>query len=127
MGLGTVRLYRQGRLRGETAKRGIGVVILSDPIYIRYGSGTRNVHIFSRRNLQLTQSRSVLFEFTGCLDLGAGFETVDDVRPANTASLAAAGPHIAKREQDWSGAMGDLIAGLVGWGVTVGLRPKTLC
>ena len=125
--LRAVRLYRQGRVRQEMAARGIGAVILSDPVNIRYATGTRNMQVFSMRNapsryLLLTAERSILFEFTGCLHLADGFETVDEVRPAKTASFVAAGPHIAAREQAWAAEMADLIAELVGKGATVGLE-----
>lgn len=125
--LKAVRLYRLGRVRSEMAKRNIGAVILSDPINIRYATGTRNMQIFSMRNapsryLLLTAERSILFEFTGCLHLADGYETVDEVRPALTASFVAAGPHIAERERKWAQEMGDLIASLVGKGVTVGME-----
>lgn len=125
--LKAVRLYRLGRVRAEMAKRGIGAVILSDPINIRYATGTRNMQIFSMRNapsryLLLTADRSILFEFTGCLHLVDGYETVDEVRPAKTASFVAAGPHIAEREREWAREIGDLIASLTGNGTTVGME-----
>lgn len=125
--LAAVRRYRQGRVRAEMAKRGIAAVILSDPVNIRYATGTRNMQVFSMRNapsryLLLTADRAILFEFTGCLHLGEGYETVDEVRPAKTASFVAAGPHIAERERAWAAEMADLIDGLVGEGATVGLE-----
>ncbi|RKT34894.1 Xaa-Pro aminopeptidase [Roseovarius halotolerans] len=125
--LAAVRLYRQGRVRSEMAARGVDAVILSDPVNIRYATGTRNMQVFSMRNapsryLLLTQSRAILFEFTGCLHLAEGFETVDEVRPARTASYVAAGPDIATREQAWAAGMADLIHELVGKGATVGLE-----
>lgn len=125
--LGAVRLYRLGRVRGEMARRGIGAVILSDPINIRYATGTRNMQVFSMRNapsryLLLTADKSILFEFTGCLHLAQGFDTVDEVRPARTASFVAAGPQIAERERNWALEMGDLIASLVGRGATIGME-----
>ncbi len=125
--LRAVRLYRLGRVRSEMAKRGIAAVILSDPINIRYATGTRNMQVFSMRNgpsryLLLTETRSILFEFTGCLHLGEGYETVDEVRASKTASFVAAGPLIAQREIEWAREMGDLIAELVGRGVTIGME-----
>lgn len=125
--LKAVRLYRQARVRSEMKARGIGALILSDPINIRYASGTRNMQVFSMRNapsryLLLTADRSILFEFTGCLHLAAGFETVDEVRPASTASFVAAGPHIAERERKWAAEMADLITELTGKDSTVGLE-----
>lgn len=102
--LAKVRLYRRARLRAEMAVRGIAALILSDPVNIRYATGTRNMQIFSARNtpsryLLLTAERSILYEFTGCLHLATGFETVDEVRPARTASFVAAGPAITGREE----------------------------
>ncbi|MBD1544872.1 M24 family metallopeptidase [Roseibium aggregatum] len=122
-----VRTYRQARVRTEMALRGIDALILSDPVNIRYATGTRNMQVFSMRNaasryLLLTADRSILFEFTGCLHLAEGFETVDEVRAAKTASFVAAGPHIAERECDWAAETADLITELVGSGATVGLE-----
>ncbi len=125
--LKAVRAYRQGRVRAEMARRGIGAVILSDPVNIRYATGTRNMQVFSMRNapsryLLMTAKNSILFEFTGCLHLADGFETVDEVRPARTASFVAAGPEIAARERAWAAEMADLIGRLAGPGATVGLE-----
>lgn len=75
------------------------------------------------RYLLLTQNRSILFEFTGCLHLGEGYETVDEVRPSKTASFVAAGPHIAERERVWAAEMADTIHELTGLKeATVGLE-----
>jgi Xaa-Pro dipeptidase len=85
------------------------------------------MQVFTQRNapsryLLLTVDRSVLFEFAGCLHLAEGYETVDEVRPARTASFAAAGPKIAERERAWAAEMADLVTGLVGKGATLGLE-----
>ena len=125
--LAAVRRYRQQRVRGEMAKRNIAAVILTDPVNIRYASGTRNMQVFSQRNgparyLVLTMDRSILFEFTGCMHLAAGFETVDEVRPAKTASFVAAGPAIEQREIHWAREMADTLGELVGADATIGLE-----
>jgi Xaa-Pro aminopeptidase len=125
--LRAVRRYRQQRVRAEMAKRNIAALILSDPVNIRYATGTRNMQVFSQRNaparyLLLTMDRSILFEFTGCMHLADGFETIDEVRPAMTASFVAAGPAIARRERDWAEAMAATITELVGRDASVGLE-----
>ncbi|MCX2723370.1 M24 family metallopeptidase [Roseibium salinum] len=126
--LKAVRQYRQARVRAKMGDYGIDALILSDPVNIRYATGTRNMQVFSMRNapsryLLLTPNRSVLFEFTGCLHLGEGFETIDEVRPARTASFVAAGPHIAERERSWAAEMASLIRELTGMkDATVGLE-----
>jgi Xaa-Pro aminopeptidase len=125
--LAAVRRYRQGRVRAQMRQYGVDAVILSDPVNIRYATGARNMQVFSQRNaparyLLLTADRSILFEFTGCLHLGQGFETIDEVRPARTASFVAAGPHIAERERAWAAEIADLVAELVGPGATLGVE-----
>ena len=125
--LKAVRQYRQAQLRREMENHGIDAVILSDPVNIRYATGTRNMQVFSMRNgpsryLLLTADRSILFEFTGCLHLADGFETVDEVRPAKTASFVAAGPKIAEREVAWARDMAALVEELAGKRATVGLE-----
>ncbi|WP_428523513.1 M24 family metallopeptidase [Roseibium sp.] len=125
--LKAVRLYRLGRVREQMAHFGVDAVILSDPINIRYATGARNMQVFCQRNapsryLLLTAARSLLFEFTGCLHLGQGWETIDEVRPAKTASFVAAGPGIQAREKAWAVEMADLIKELAGKGATVGLE-----
>lgn len=114
-----VRGYRQTRVRQQMAAYGVDAVILSDPVNIRYATGTRNMQVFSMRNapsryLLMTQTRAILFEFTGCLHLGDGVETVDEVRPSRTASFVASGPHIAARERAWAAEMADTIQELTG-------------
>ena len=125
--LRAVRHYRQARVRSEMERYGVDAVILSDPVNIRYATGTRNMQVFSQRNapsryLVMSAHRAVLFEFTGCLHLAQGYETVDEVRPALTASFVAAGPHIAERERRWAADMADLIAELAAPDATVGLE-----
>ncbi|MEM7751587.1 MAG: aminopeptidase P family N-terminal domain-containing protein, partial [Pseudomonadota bacterium] len=90
-----VRAYRLGRVRAEMARREISAVILNDSVNIRYTTGTRNMQIFPGRNaaaryLLLTESEVILFEFTGCMHLADGIETITEVRPSMTASYVAA-------------------------------------
>lgn len=125
--LKAVRLYRLARVREQMQRYEVDALILSDPINIRYATGARNMQVFCQRNapsryLLLTANKSLLFEFTGCLHLGQGFETIDEVRPSKTASFVAAGPEIHAREKAWAKEMADLIEELVGKGATVGLE-----
>ena len=122
-----VRRYRLARVRAQMAALGVDAVILSDPVNIRYATGARNMQVFSMRNapsryLLLTADRSILHEFTGCLHLAEGLETVDEVRPARTASFVAAGPGVADVERAWARDMAQEITRLVGERATVGLE-----
>jgi len=125
--LKAVRLYRLGRVRAEMRKRDIAALVISDPVNIRYATGTRNMQVFCARNtparyLLLTEQRTILFEFTGCEHLPAGYETIDEVRASSTASFVAAGPDIAAREQRWAADMVATLNELVGPGACVGLE-----
>jgi len=125
--LAAVRAWRLGRVRAQMAARGIAALILSDPVNIRYATGTRNMQVFSQRNqparyLILTADRSILHEFAGCLHLAEGAETVDEVRPALTASFVAAGPDIAARERAWARETAATLHELVGPRATVGME-----
>jgi Xaa-Pro aminopeptidase len=117
--LASVRSYRLGRVRSEMAKRNIDALVLSDPVNIRYATGTRNMQVFTSRNtpsryLLLSADRSILFEFTGCEHLADGFDTVDEVRPSTTASFVAAGAGIADRERRWAKDIAGELRQLVG-------------
>jgi len=122
-----VRRYRLGRVRGEMTARGIAACILSDPVNIRYATGARNMQVFTARNtpsryLLLTQTDCILYEFTGCMHLVKGLETITDVRPAVTASFVAAGDQISRREQRWAEEIADTIDELAGKDATVGME-----
>ena len=122
-GIDLTRMRRQRlqRVRHEMALRDIGAVVLSDSVNIRYATGARNMQVFTSRNapsryLLLTAERSILYEFTGAAHLADGLDTVDDVRPAVTASFVAAGAAIAVREREWAKEMAATVRGLLGEG-----------
>mgnify|MGYP006276019593 FL=1 len=105
-----VRAWRLERVRGQMRARGIGALLLSDAVNVRYATGARNMQVFTSRNqpsryLLLTASRAILWEFTGCAHLAEGLETIDEVRPSRTASFVAAGEDIAARERLWAAEM----------------------
>lgn len=124
--LPAVRGYRLRRLRREMRARDIAACLLFDAVNIRYACGARNMQVFSSRNparyLLVTADRVVLFEFTGCMHLADGLETVDEVRPAITASYVAAGEEIRDRERAWARVAADAIRELVGGDVRVGVE-----
>lgn len=106
----------------------VDACLLSDPVNIRYASGARNMQIFTARNQPSRylfvplDGPVVLFEFTGCEHLADGLETVDEVRPAVTASYVAAGDAIAERERVWARETAVLIRRHCGPEATVGLE-----
>jgi len=126
--LDSVRQYRQSRLRAEMNARQIDAVILSDAVNIRYATGTRNMQIFTSRNSPSrycflpAEGDVIMFEFTGTSHLSEGYSTVQEVRPAMTASFVAAGGRIAQVEQEWAAQMALLITERCGAGAKVGIE-----
>ncbi len=117
--LRAVRAYRLTRVREEMRRRAIDALVISDPVNIRYATGARNMQVFSARNtparyLLLTADHAILHEFTGCEHLAEGLETIDEIRPATTASFVAAGEGIAERERQWAREVHDEIVRQVG-------------
>ncbi|KAF5674763.1 peptidase yqhT [Fusarium denticulatum] len=85
-------------------KYGLEAAIISDPVCIRYLTGTWNMQVFIARNphtryLLLTATRSIIFEFAGCLHLAQGYETVDEVRTAKSVKSMSSGPKIHDKER----------------------------
>ncbi len=122
-----VRAFRLGRVRTEMERYGVDVCLLFDPVNIRYASDSRNMQVFSARNparylFVALDGPVILFEFTGCSHLSAHLETIDEIRPATTASYVAAGDDIAGRERVWASEMADLIRTHCGPDATVGIE-----
>lgn len=125
--MGEVRAFRLGRVRDEMARYGVDACLLFDSVNIRYASGSRNMQVFSARNparylFVALDGPVILFEFAGCFHLSADLETIDEIRPATTASYVAAGDDIAAREQAWARQIASLIREHCGAGATVGIE-----
>jgi len=122
-----VRAYRLGRVRELMAAESIDACVLLDPVNVRYATGARNMQVFHQRNparylFVPASGPVVLYEFTGCAHLAEGLETIDDVRPAITASYAAAGPEIAAVEAAWAAQVADLVRTHCGPRAAVGVE-----
>jgi Xaa-Pro dipeptidase len=96
-------------------------------VNVRYATGARNMQVFHQRNparylFVPASGPVVLYEFTGCAHLAEGLETIDDVRPAITASYVAAGPGIAAVEQAWAAQVADLVRTHCGPRAAVGVE-----
>lgn len=122
-----VRSYRLGRVRAEMATQSIDACVLVDPVNIRYATGARNMQVFHARNparyLFVPQSGPVvLHEFAGCAHLAEGLETIDEIRPAITASYVAAGDAIAAVEAAWAKQVAALVREHCGARAAVGVE-----
>ncbi|KAF5701715.1 peptidase yqhT [Fusarium mundagurra] len=111
--------YRLDRTRSQMVKYGLDAIIISDSFNIRYVTSTQNMQVFTARNpptryILLTTTRSIMFEFAGCLHLAQGYETADDVRTAKSVTFTSSGPMIHDKERKWAQEMADLVESLVG-------------
>ena len=125
--LAAVRGYRLGRVREQMAAHQLDACVLLDPVNIRYATGARNMQVFHSRNparyLFVAQSGPViLHEFTGCAHLAEGLETIDEIRPAITASYVAAGAAIASVERAWAKQVASLVREHCGPRAAVGVE-----
>ena len=122
-----VRAHRLARARRQIAEHDLAACLLFDPVNVRYATGARNMQIFHQRNparylFLPAEGPVILFEFTGCMHLADGLETIDDVRPAITASYVAAGEAIAEREKLWARETAALLRETVGAGARIGVE-----
>jgi Xaa-Pro dipeptidase len=125
--LAAVRRYRLGRVREQMAAHGIDACVLLDPVNVRYATGARNMQVFHSRNpaRYLFVARSgpvILHEFAGCAHLAEGLETIDEIRPAITASYVAAGSAIASVERAWAEQVAALVREHCGPRAAVGIE-----
>lgn len=122
-----VRAHRLARARAQIAQHDLAACLLFDPVNVRYATGARNMQVFHQRNparylFLPAEGPVILFEFTGCMHLAEGLETIDEVRPAITASYVAAGEAIAEREKLWARETAALLRETVGPGARVGVE-----
>ena len=80
-----IRAYRSERIRGELRRRDLGVVLVVDPINLRYATGTRNMQVWTMHNivryaLVFAHGPTVLFDLATSRHLSAALESVSDVR-----------------------------------------------
>ena len=98
---------RLERVRSQLAAHGYGAALLSDPMNIRYATGTRNMSVWTmhapgRYVFVPVEGPVVLFEFGASRYLMDGFETVDEVRTGVSAFHFLAGPRTQEKAAVWS-------------------------
>jgi hypothetical protein len=127
--LAAVRAYRLGRVRAQMESYSLDACVLVDPVNIRYATGARNMQVFHARNparylFVPLSGPVVLYEFTGCAHLAEGLETIDEIRPAITASYAAAGGGIRDVEATWARQVASIVEREQPWGSSASTRAR---
>lgn len=104
-------LDRLAKVRAELSKFDYAAALLSDPINIRYATGSRNMAVWTmhapgRYVFVPVQGPVVLFEYGTATQMEAqgvfDLATVDEVRPATAWFYFSSGPRTAEKAQLWA-------------------------
>ena len=98
---------RMTRLRAALVEAGCDAGLFSDPINIRYATGTSNMQVYSLHNacryvFVPVAGPVVLFEFKGCEHLSVGHPVVDEVRTAVSWYHFVAGTRVDEFAKSWA-------------------------
>ena len=109
-----LRAYRMGRLQAALKRRDYGCAVLSDPMNIRYATGSRNMSVWTshtpaRYCFLPAEGKAILFDFHNCEHLAEGLETIAEVRPARGFYFFGAGSRVEEKAKSWAQDIGDLI------------------
>jgi len=110
----TMRADRLARARAQLVAYGYDAAVLSDPINIRYATGSRNMPVWTthapgRYAFVPVDGPVVLFEYGQCLHLDDGLDTVDEVRSSTPWFYFMAGPRTAEKAGVWAGEIIELM------------------
>jgi Xaa-Pro aminopeptidase len=106
--------YRLDRLRAELRKRDYAGAVLSDPMNLRYATGTRNMAVWTlhapgRYAFIATDGPVILFEFASSRHVSAGSPVVDEVRPCTPWFYFMAGPRTEEKAHLWADEIDSLL------------------
>ena len=107
--------FRLERLRAELRRRDYAAALLSDPINIRYATGTRNMAVWTmhapgRYAFIATEGPVVLFDFAATRHLSEGFATIDERRASTPWFYFLAGPRVPEKAAIWAEEVASLVA-----------------
>ncbi len=110
----SIRRYRLQRLRAQLERSDLAALLLTDPVNIRYASGSRNMQVWTMHNLcryalVVNGGPLILFELPTCFHLAKGLEVIDEIRPAKTWDYLICGD----RNRHFAGLWAQDIAALI--------------
>jgi Xaa-Pro aminopeptidase len=106
--------YRLERLRAELRKRDYAGAVLSDPMNLRYATGTRNMAVWTthapgRYAFVATDGPVILFEFSATRHVTDGSPIVDEVRPCTPWIYFLAGSRTEEKAHLWADEIESLL------------------
>src|SRR5688572_881427 len=111
---GKLRRDRLERLRAELSKRDVAGALLSDPMNIRYATGTRNMAVWTmhspgRYAFVATEGPVVLFEFGTSRHVTRGSPVVDEERTSTAWFDVLCGPRVDEKAAVWAEEVASLV------------------
>ncbi len=102
-----LRSDRLNNLRAQLALHGYDAALLSDPMNIRYATGSRNMAVWTlhapgRYAFVPVEGPVVMFEYGTSRHLSEGLETIDDLRTGVSAFYFMAGPRMPEKVELWA-------------------------
>ncbi|MEM9783829.1 MAG: Xaa-Pro peptidase family protein [Pseudomonadota bacterium] len=112
--LEAMRAYRHARLVREIQLRGLGGVLMFDPLNIRYATDTTNMQLWishnpSRACLVLADGTMILYDFHHCEHLSAHLPLVTEVRGGASLYYFKTGPRTAEMADRFAAEIDDLM------------------
>lgn len=126
-----IRTYRLQRTREQLAKHDIAAAVLTDPVNIRYATGSRNMQIWTARNMVRyafvpAAGPVVLFENGNAFHLARHLETVSEIRNATSLEFGISGDRFAEHAGIWADQIVDLFHRTCGKGGRLGIDTGSL-
>lgn len=105
---------RLARLRSLLAKSDCAGLLLSDPMNIRYATGTRNMAVWTMHSpgryvFIPTEGPVVMFEFASSMHLDRGNPLIDELRPSTSFFFFMAGSRTEEKARVWADQIADLV------------------
>lgn len=109
-----MRAYRLARLRAELSKRDYMGCLLTDPMNIRYATGSRNMQIWTMHSpgrwaFVPTEGPVTLYEFMATKHVNDGIETIAEMRPTIPWFFFLAGPRCAEKAELWAAEIATMV------------------
>ena len=101
-----LRAYRLARLRAELRKRDYMGCLLTDPMNIRYATGSRNMQVWTMHSpgrwaFVPAEGPVTLYEFTNAKHVNDGIEIIAEMRPTIPWFFFLAGPRCEEKAELW--------------------------
>ncbi|HKY94723.1 MAG TPA: Xaa-Pro peptidase family protein [Kiloniellales bacterium] len=111
----TIRAGRLARLRQQMRVADLPVLLLTDPINLRYATGSRNMQVWTLHNLCryaliAADGPLVLYELPSSAHLSRGLETIDEIRPSLAWDYVAVGPRGEEMARRLAAELADFVA-----------------